>query len=91
LSAIARIIEILSPFVALGLELQQIDLNSLKSLTLQDFNILNHYLLFGESEWNEDNPLIIHLMEASYNLSKPISQILKSLQKFIWICFCIYK
>jgi hypothetical protein len=75
----------LNLFVALGIELQQIDLNSLKSLTLQDFNILNHYLLFGESEWNEDNPLIIHLMEASYNLSKPISQILKSLQKFIYL------
>jgi hypothetical protein len=85
LTEITRIIEILNLFVALGIELQQIDLNSLKSLTLQDFNILNHYLLFGESEWNEDNPLIIHLMEASYNLDKPISQVLKSLQKFIYL------
>jgi hypothetical protein len=70
---------------ALGLELQRIDLNSLKSLTLQDLNIFNHYLLFGEFEWNEDNPLIIHLMEASFNLDKPISQILKSLKKFIYL------
>lgn len=85
LSEITRIIEILSPFVALGIELQQIDLNSLKSLSLQDLNILDDYLLFGEFEWNEHNPLIIHLMESSYNLNKPISQILKSLQKFIYL------
>ena len=85
LSEITRIVEILSPFVALGLELQQIDLNFLKSLTLQDLNILNHYLFFGKLFNWDDNPLIIHLMEASYNLDKPIGKILKSLQKLIYL------
>ncbi len=84
LREVTRIIGILSPFVALGIELQQIDLNFLKSLTLEDLRILNHYLFFGDFKWNE-NPLIIHLMKASLDLDKPISKIIKSLHKFIYL------
>ncbi|MEH1860635.1 MAG: hypothetical protein V7L21_22145 [Nostoc sp.] len=79
---VTRIIKIINCFVPLGIELQQVEFDYLNNLTLKDLQRLEHYLLYGEFNWYEDNPLLIHLLEASCSLNEPIAEILKSLQKF---------
>lgn len=79
---VTRIIEIITCFVPLGIELQQVEFDFLNNLTLKDLQRLEHYLLYGEFEWDEDNALLIHLLEASCSLDEPVAETLKALQKF---------